>query len=315
MLGRRTPTGLLRWLGCAGGVATIAGTLALVLAAPASATWSMVVADPESGQVGAAVASCVDISPVATFSQDDGSLDLLAVVPGVGAGASQADFNYDAPGLIKTRLQEGASAAAIIEELISPEFDVDAQVRQHAVVTLADASAPEVFTGSGDLPWAGSASADGVSAQGNILVSKAVVDDAVQAYVEADGTMQQRLAAGLLAGSRAGGDSRCGEQTALFAHIAVAQEDGSLLIYTTTVAEGDGRNPVELLAADVNNPSLSEGAVVDEGNDSSVVVIGLVALAALAVVIVAVIAIIVLIVRRRRRSKHPTVTEPFGTAS
>ena len=214
---------------------------------------------------------------------------------------SQADFNYEAPGLMRTRLQEGASAAAIIEELISPEFDADAQVRQHAVITLADAGAPEAFTGSGDQPWAGSASADGVSAQGNILVSRAVVDDAVQAYVEADGTMQQRLAAGMLAGSRAGGDSRCGEQTALFAHIAVAQEDGSLLIYTTTVAEGDGRNPVELLAADVNDPTLSEGAVVDEGNDSSVVMIGLVALAALAVVIVVVIVIIVLIARRRRR--------------
>ena len=125
---RHTLTRLLRSLGFTGGVATIAGTVALMLAAPASATWSMVVADPDSGQVGAAVASCVDISPVATFSQDDGSLDLLAVVPGVGAGVSQADFNYDAPGLMKTRLLEGASAAAIIDELISPEFDTDAQV-------------------------------------------------------------------------------------------------------------------------------------------------------------------------------------------
>ena len=298
---RHALTRLLRPLVACGGVAVITGTLPLVLAAPASATWSMVVADPDSGQVGAAVASCVDISPVAAFSQDDGSLDLLAVVPGIGAGASQADFNYDAPGLMKTRLQEGASAAAIIDELISPEFDADAQVRQHALITLADASTPEAFTGSGDLPWAGSASAKGVSAQGNILVSKAVVDDAVQAYVEADGTMQQRLAAGLLAGSRAGGDSRCGEQTALFAHIAVAREDGSLLVYTTTVAEGDGRNPVELLAADVNNPSLSEGSVVDEGNDSPFVVIGLIALSALAAAVAAVIVIIVLIARRRRR--------------
>lgn len=298
---RQVPNGSLRSLAFAGGVATLTGALTLVLAAPASATWSMVVADPDSGQVGAAVASCVDISPVATFSQEDGSLDLLAVVPGVGAAASQADFNYDAPGLMRTRLLEGASAAAIIDELISPEFDADAQVRQHAVITLADANAPEAFTGSGDLPWAGSASADGVSAQGNTLVSRTVVDDAVQAYVEADGTMQQRLAAGMLAGSRAGGDSRCGEQTALFAHIAVAQDDGSLLVYTTTVAEGDGRNPVELLAADVNDPSLSEGAVVDEGNDSSVVVIGLIALAALAIVIAVVIVIVVVTVRRRRR--------------
>jgi len=294
---------LLHSLGSAGVVAAITGALTLGLAAPASATWSMVVADDETGQVGAAVASCVDISPVAAFSNDDGSLDLLAIVPGVGAGASQANFNYDAPDLMRTRLQEGASAAAIIEELISPEFDADAQERQHAVITLANAAAPEAFTGSGDLPWAGSTSADGVSAQGNILVSEAVVDDAVQAYLETDGTMQQRLAAGMLAGSRAGGDSRCGDQTALFAHIAVAQEDGSLLVYTTTVAEGDGRNPVELLAADVNNPSLGDGSVSDTGEVSdTTLVAGFIGIAVLLIVVAVAVIIIVLIVRRRRRS-------------
>lgn len=280
----------------------IAAAISLGLAQPAHATWSMVVADDETGQVGAAVASCVDISPVEAFSNDDGSLDLLAIVPGVGAAASQANFNFNAQDLMKTRLQEGASAGEIIEELISPAFDADAQERQHAVITLADADAPAAFTGTGDLPWAGSASADGISAQGNILVSEAVVDDAVQTYLETDGTMQQRLAAGMLAGSRAGGDSRCGDQTALFAHIAVAQEDGSLLVYTTTVAEGDGRNPVELLAADVNDPSLGDGAISDTGEVSdATMMLGFIGIGVLLLVVAAAVVIVVLIVRRRRR--------------
>ena len=116
----------------------------------------------------------------------------------------------------------------------------------------------------------------------------------------------------MLAGSQAGGDSRCGDQTALFAHIAVTQEDGSLLTYTTTVAEGDGRNPVELLAADVNNPALASGAVSDEGDDSAVVTVGLIALGVVLLVAAALAVVIILVVLQDRF--HVVRAQPFFTS-
>ncbi|MEL6983359.1 MAG: hypothetical protein AAFO29_13120, partial [Actinomycetota bacterium] len=53
-------------------------------------------------------------------------------------------------------------------------------------------------------------------------------------------------------GSEAGGDRRClEEQTALFAHLAVAELDDDpstpSLVVTVLVDEGDGQNPVALL--------------------------------------------------------------------
>ena len=294
----RSVTRAMRRIGAA---AVVSGAV-IALASPAHATWSLVVADPESGQVGAAIASCVDIAPAEDLTQEDGSLAMLAVVPGLGAGITQAQLNLAAPAVIRESLSAGATGDEIIAALTDPAFDPDAEVRQHAVVTLADADAPVAFTGSADEPWAGSAQGPGASAQGNILVSEAVVADAVDAYLYALGSMEVRLAAGLLAGSRAGGDSRCGEQTALFAHVAVSQADGSLRTFTTTAAPDDGRNPVVMLADEIDAAQPAASTQEPQGSSS----FGL----AGAAVIVGVLLLIGLIagavttfVRRRRRGK------------
>lgn len=284
-----------------------ASAAGIALAAPAQATWSIVVADEETGQVGAAIASCVDIAPAESFAWPDGSLIPLAVVPGVGAGISQAALNVAAPDVIRESLTNGSTADEIIAALTDPAFDPDAETRQHAVVTLAAPEEAVAFTGSEDEPWAGSAQGPGISAQGNILVSEDVVTDAVDAYQSAQGSMEVRLAAGLLAGSRAGGDSRCGEQTALFAHVAVSQDDGTLRTFTTTVAPDDGQNPVTLLVDEID--AAESGAVADETVAETVEEGSSFGLAA-AAVIVGVLALIGLIagavttfVRRRRRGQ------------
>ncbi len=278
-------------------IATAATTLTLAAAAPAHATWSLVSADSDTGQVGAAIASCVALDPLEAYLGDDGALILLAVVPGVGAGVSQAQLNPEAPVLMREQLLAGASADEVISSVTEPTFDPDLQNRQHAVITLADASAPSAFTGTENPPWAGSASGPGVSAQGNTLVSESVVTDAVDAYDATGGAMDSRLAAALLAGSRAGGDDRCGDQTALFAQVAVSTDDGTLRVHTVTVTEGDGRNPAELLAEEI----ASDPAVAAESDSDSTTT---------ALLVVGVIALLGLIVgagttfaRRRRRSR------------
>lgn len=223
-----------------------AALVSLAAAAPAGATWSIVAVDPRDGAVGGAVASCVD--PTGLIGAD-GVLQILALVPGVGAGVTQADVNLAATDRIRDGLEAGSSAAGIVEGLTGG-FDPAAAVRQHAVVRLDTPGAPAAFTGAQTQEWAGHRTGDGVSVQGNILVSEAVVTEALASFRALKGKpLAHRLAQTLLAGSRAGGDARCPGQTALFAHLAVAARDGKLHVRTVEVAPGEDRNPVELLAA------------------------------------------------------------------
>jgi uncharacterized Ntn-hydrolase superfamily protein len=196
-------------------LAVITGTVAatVVLAVPAQATWSVIGTDPATGEVGVAVASCVPGEVVA----------VPVIVPGVGAGASQAMLNSDSGAPMAAALKSGASAEDVVAAVTAPEFDPQAAARQFGVVTLAGTAAG--FTGSANEAVAGDAqnAAKTASVQGNILVSDAVVANALSAFDATSGPLADRLLAGLQAGSAAGGDSRCGARTASAAALIVAK--------------------------------------------------------------------------------------------
>ncbi len=227
-------------------IAGLATLLVTVAAAPAAATWSIVGVDSESGDVGVAIASCVP-----SFALGD-PVELMALVPGVGAGVSQADANRDVPGVMAQHLAEGDSALQIITAVTDPVFDDRANDRQHAVVRL-DGGEASAFTGSATLAVALDRQATGVSAQGNILVSEAVVEDSIAAFEATEGDLTARLVAALSAGSAAGGDSRCPGQTALFATVAVASSGDAPETPTVrlhyAVESGSDQNPIQLLVA------------------------------------------------------------------
>ncbi len=229
-------------------MAAVAGAAAtvVILAGPAGATWSIVGVDSETGEAGVAIASCVDIDGLFDL---DSPLPLVALEPGVGAGVSQAELNEDAAPEMARLLAEGAGPAEIIAAVSNPDFDRDPQVRQHAVVTVDGTTA--AFTGTETLDVALDRQAPGISAQGNILVGDAVILDAVAAFDEAgDMPLAERLVAALYAGSQRGGDSRCGQQTALFASVVVAgpaDDPDSPATLSTVTAEGES-NPVVALA-------------------------------------------------------------------
>jgi tetratricopeptide (TPR) repeat protein len=84
-------------------------------------------------------------------------------------------------------------------------------VRQVGLVDREGKSA--AHTGSGTQAWSGHRTAEGVSVQGNILVSAAVVDSMLHAFQTASGPLAERLLLALEAGEQAGGDRR-GKQSA-----------------------------------------------------------------------------------------------------
>jgi enamidase len=209
--------------------------LAALLAGPAGAaaqdraseldmtTWSIAALDPQTGDVGVAMASCVPN----TFGDAVGAL-----VPGVGVVATQAAWNLENRNRAFEALKEGRRAQEILDLVVAA--DTSTARRQYGAVTLRDGVVEVAgFTGEGTSDWAGiRADVDmAVTAQGNTLVSEAVVGDALAAFVRDDprgrNTLADRLMRALEAGSAAGGDIRCNRDgitsTAATAMILVAR--------------------------------------------------------------------------------------------
>ncbi len=78
-----------------------------------SATWSIVAVDPQTREVGVAVASCI------------GSVEVTAgFAPGKGVIVAQALSNRAARDRSAQLLARGASPAQVIAEITNPEFDL-----------------------------------------------------------------------------------------------------------------------------------------------------------------------------------------------
>lgn len=138
-----------------------------------------------------------------------------AVVPGVraplGAIATQsfANLRYLPDGF--AFLSQGRTAQETLDALVAAD-DGRAQ-RQAGIVD--GQGRPATFTGDGCLAWAGGVTGPGYAIQGNILTGPEVIAEMERAFLASDPVqpLAVRLHAALLAGDRAGGDSR-GRQSA-----------------------------------------------------------------------------------------------------
>ncbi len=164
-------------------------------------TFSIVARDPETGDLGIAVASKF--------------LAVGAVVPharaGIGAIATQALANvgYGPDGL--ALMADGLSAEDALRRLT--EEDEGGSHRQAGFVDAAGRAF--TYTGGACLPWAGGRVGEGVAVQGNILTGAEVVDAMLAAYEAGGVAFPERLMAALKAGDDQGGDRRGRESAAL----------------------------------------------------------------------------------------------------
>lgn len=193
-------------------------TLALafwLLPAPASATWSVIAVDAQTGRIVVASATCVPQARFAGFGEQGakGLMDIQAiVVPGIGVAAAQAgvDGSRQNQWLIYRQIQAGTPPAEIIEML---KADPAIERRQFGIVDMRGRVGG--FSGSGNpdasLDSQGHVPGTAIhySIQGNILASDDVVHNAVTAFVEAGPTLADRVMAAMEAADAAGGDSRC----------------------------------------------------------------------------------------------------------
>ena len=194
-----------------------AALAALALAAlptPASATWSIIAVDTNTGLVVIASATCVTAEGLRTRG---GLKSIQAViVPGIGVAAAQAgvDGTRANQTLIFEEMRKGTDPDVILDMLSEdPAF----QRRQFGIVDLEGRMAGFSGTGNGYAALAVQTEIrdQGIyfAVQGNILENRAVVLDAVAAILDTEGTVVDRVMAGMEAADLAGGDARCSCRT------------------------------------------------------------------------------------------------------
>lgn len=165
------------------------------------ATFSIVARDPQTGELGVAVASrFFSVGSVVPYAK-----------AGAGAVATQANANvaWGPRGLAV--LGEGKTAKEALRELLAA--DRDPKARQVGIVAADGTSA--TYTGPDCNAWAGGRSGPNYAVQGNILAGETVVTALEKTFLETKGTLAQRMYAALLAGDAAGGDSRGRQSAAL----------------------------------------------------------------------------------------------------
>ncbi|HET9269536.1 MAG TPA: DUF1028 domain-containing protein [Vicinamibacterales bacterium] len=200
---------------------------------PIPGTFSILGFDPETGEIGGAVQSCV-------FSVGNG---VLWAEAGVGAVATQAivDVSYGPQGL--ALLRKGESPAAIIKTILASDPDPGFRGnrwpkagRQFAVMNAKGEFA--AHTGTEATPWAGDKQGKHATAQGNILAGPDVVSNMIAAFESSEKNeagqrqhLSRRLTAALEAGQAAGGDKRCQRSAALL----IVKKDGGPWLHNDVV--------------------------------------------------------------------------------
>ena len=170
-------------------------------------TWSILARDPETGELGAAVA---------TKFFAVGAL-CLRVEGRVGAVASQALVNPMLREQALDGLRAGGGAGEVLAAVIAA--DPGREARQlhilSAVPGAANAGSAR-HTGSGCVDWAGHVAGPDVSVAGNMLAGPRVVEATRDAFLASAGRpMAERLLLALEAGQAEGGDKRGRQSAAL----------------------------------------------------------------------------------------------------
>jgi len=178
----------------------------LLLPSTSFATWSVIAVDRSTGRVVIASATCVD--------RDDQFLMGVqaVVVPGKGVAACQAgvDNTHANQMLVFNELQKGTDPKRIIELLSA---DPAYQSRQFGILDLQGRSAGHSGLTNGYVSQDIQGRVPGTdiyySIQGNILRPGSVVPNAVQAFLNTNGAITDRVMAAMEAADGSGGDSRC----------------------------------------------------------------------------------------------------------
>lgn len=162
-------------------------------------TFSIVAADPQTSEVGVAVATRLPaVGMYVPFAE-----------AGVGAVASQAIVNPAYGPKCLELLRQGIPPQEILEQVVGT--DPTREDRQLTIINLQGESAG--FTGDKNSQVCGHRTGENFAVAGNLLATTQTLDAMAEAFQKASGRLSDRLLMALEAGDAAGGDKR-GKQSA-----------------------------------------------------------------------------------------------------
>ncbi len=214
-------------------------------ASPALATWSVIAVDQKTREVVIASATCVPQAAFAGFPAK-GLMDVQAiVVPGRGVAAAQAgvDRTRKNQQLIFDEIVKGTEPSRILD-LLKQDPNID--VRQFAIVDLqgrmtgfsGQKNQPASLSRQQQVPGTGIY----FSIQGNILASDEVVTTATTAFINAGGTLADRVMAAMETADARGGDKRCTCETPPLPAATAACESKTSHVAYILRADPDDKN-------------------------------------------------------------------------
>lgn len=168
-------------------------------------TWSVIARDPDTGEIGIAVATrFFAVGALCPF-----------VRPGAGAIATQALLNpyhgIDGIELMGRGVPAEAALAAVLAR------DAGESVRQVHMMDAAGRFA--AHTGKGCVDWAGHLIGDGFSVAGNMLAGAQVIEETARVFAAGKGKpLVERFLDAFDAGEAAGGDKRGRQSAAIRIH-------------------------------------------------------------------------------------------------
>jgi uncharacterized Ntn-hydrolase superfamily protein len=223
---------------------TVGLVAAAILVAPtALATYSVLLSNVETGEIGGAATSCVgdfDLSAIFGYAENE-QRAVAFFTQGL-----YSEFNHDQA---LTWLNEGREVALVRSQLTEEDFDAYVEERQyHFLPSDGDGT---TWTGPQTLPYAGGRIGSfgpwRYSLAGNILTSERVLTMAEESLQTAGGTIEERLIAALEAGARnEEGDSRCTPLPGDSAYIEVRDANGVSRL-RRSVVDTQPESPLALL--------------------------------------------------------------------
>lgn len=221
-------------------------------------TFSIIAVDTETGEVGAAGATCL-------FDQDDGIIELISsIIPGKGGIMSQGYVCIPNINLINgiEQMNNGLSPDEIIDWLIeNDQCNAGSfNFRQYGIIDFDNNG--EVRTAGFTGPMADNYKEDRqgntYSIQGNILLDQSVIDNMETNFNTSNGGLKEKLMAAMQGANLSGADSRCLEYgtSSATAFLIVYQADdviGEPSFELNIASQEPGTEPIDLLQEMFNN--------------------------------------------------------------
>lgn len=229
-------------------------------------TFSIVAVDATTGEVGAAGASCVDLSSSPLYP------DFISeLIPSKGAINTQSFYFVMNQQKAYEMLSAGKHPQEVLDWLSKNDAEGKPQIRQYGIAALIDGKAfAAAYTGDKCLQWAGQHVGKNYAIQGNILLGEDVLNQMEKNFVETKGSLADKLMAAMQGAKTKGADKRCGQfgTSSLFSFIKVAKPNDNLsdlhLNLQVKTKPGSGAEPIDALQTMFNNWKNKQGTALGE---------------------------------------------------